>query len=124
MFEPITIAHIEEQLENVRTDQNSGITDMSPDIAIALLERLKYLERLALPDERATPEGHLDAWADTNEGYSVRKGWTITCLWCNAEFYGDTKTHALGTYEIHEQQMIQRAEANHLKEVITCSSPT
>lgn len=59
-------------------------------------------------DYHVTPQGHYDAWMDTREGYTQRKGWTLTCLWCQAEFTGATKTEALKGYEAHEEHMLQK----------------
>lgn len=58
-------------------------------------------------DYLATPRGHYDAWTDTGEGYTQRKGWTLTCLWCGAEFTGATKGEALKGYEAHEAKILQ-----------------
>ncbi|MNW58102.1 hypothetical protein D3C74_359480 [compost metagenome] len=55
----------------------------------------------------ATPRGHYDAWTDTGDGYTQRKGWTLTCLWCGAEFTGATKGEALKGYEAHEEKILQ-----------------
>ncbi|MGP4995537.1 hypothetical protein [Glutamicibacter ardleyensis] len=63
-------------------------------------------------DYLATPLGHYDAWTDTGDGYTQRKGWTLTCLWCGVEFTGATKGEALKGYEAHEEKILQvlRAE--------------
>lgn len=58
-------------------------------------------------DYLATPRGHYDAWTDTGDGYTQRKGWTLTCLWCRAEFTGDTKREALEGYEAHEEKILK-----------------
>lgn len=59
----------------------------------------------------STPLGHLDAWADTGEGYSVHRGYTITCLWCGARFEGKTKAEAMKGYDAHEAKIKELAEA-------------
>lgn len=58
-------------------------------------------------DSQSTPEGHYDAWRDTGDGYTQRKGWTLTCLWCGSEFTGATKSEALKGYRGHEESIMR-----------------
>ena len=59
-----------------------------------------------------TPEDrhHLDAWADTHEGYSVLTRQTvIKCLWCEYVAIADSKAKALEKYKLeHEKPIIDR----------------
>lgn len=48
---------------------------------------------------------HIDAWADTGDGYEVTRsapGWHIRCLWCDWEDYDRLKRDAIAKYRTHE----------------------
>lgn len=54
---------------------------------------------------------HLNAWADTHEGYSVRtKQAVLKCLWCDYTAIAPTKKEAIALYKKqHEQPIVDRA---------------
>jgi hypothetical protein len=55
---------------------------------------------------------HIDAWADTGDGYEATRsapGWRIRCLWCDWERYARLKRDAVALYNIHER-LIGEAE--------------
>jgi hypothetical protein len=48
---------------------------------------------------------HIDAWADTGDGYEINRSapdWHIRCLWCDWEDYGRLKRDAVSKYRTHE----------------------
>ncbi|WP_009473850.1 hypothetical protein [Rhodococcus sp. JVH1] len=74
-----------------------------------------------MPSDQSTADGkgqataidnaqrHLDAWADTADGYrTLGRRHVLQCLWCDKYFGGRTKAEALARYRKHEDQL--RAE--------------
>ncbi|MHC6176225.1 hypothetical protein [Glutamicibacter sp. X7] len=93
---------------NMRTDD--GRDEVREEAAAAVSAYLA-----ATVDPRSSPQGHYDAWLDTGDGYTQRKGWTLSCLWCDREFVGATKAEALKGYHAHEEEMrqeLRRTDAN------------
>lgn len=49
---------------------------------------------------------HIDAWADTGDGYrNLGKRHILQCLWCDKYFGGRTKADALTKYREHEKEI-------------------
>ncbi|MCT6735446.1 hypothetical protein [Rhodococcus qingshengii] len=57
---------------------------------------------------------HVDAWADTGDGYrNLGKRHVLQCLWCEKYFGGRTKADALVNYRKHEKEMSDVAHRAH-----------
>jgi hypothetical protein len=49
---------------------------------------------------------HADAIADTGEGYSLAKGWHVSCLWCDWSATRRTGAEAEAAYRAHERRAL------------------
>lgn len=68
---------------------------------------------------------HLDAWADTHEGYSVASRQTVVrCLWCDYVAIGPTRKAAMEKYkQQHEWLILDRAAEGQTQPVHDGSGP-
>ncbi|WP_054246407.1 hypothetical protein [Rhodococcus opacus] len=61
------------------------------------------LDAQALTD---SAQRHVDAWADTGDGYrNIGRQHILQCLWCDKYFGGRTKAEALDKYRKHEAEI-------------------
>jgi hypothetical protein len=64
-----------------------------------------------------TDQDHLDAWADTGDGYTVKVQAVLRCLWCDYISVADTALEAIKRYrEEHENPIIERSMTQSVSE--------
>ena len=85
----------------------AGLALAAASIALVVLavQAWRHPGHVAREDARLQAGPPADAWADTGEGYSQHRGWTITCLWCGHRSEGKTKREALASYDQHAERM-------------------
>ena len=64
---------------------------------------------VVLPDSNDDSR-HLDAWADTGDGYYiVPTRWVLHCMWCDYKTFGKTQREAIANYRReHEGPILER----------------
>ena len=64
------------------------------------------METTVSTDPIEEAQRHIDAWADTGDGYRILgKRYVLQCLWCDKYFGGRTRAEALVKYREHEAAM-------------------